>query len=164
MSQFHRISSILLYAHPLYDTHKGYSSSAPRVRPWIILPYFGKRNQVTYHLNLCYWCFLISHYSVLFFRAKFYAFNTHPAKRYVGFLRHHDIPLTLVEMTDTFCFFNGKCHFCHLLSFRQSRGSIAHTNMKLIMLKEHGVGKYVHTLRGRVTLGDYLPKGPRVSF
>ena len=37
-----------------------------------ILPYFGKRKQVTYHLNLSYSCFCILP-SVLFFQAKFYA-------------------------------------------------------------------------------------------
>ena len=35
------------------------------------LPYFGKRKQVTYHLNLSYWCFCIVP-SVFFFQAKFY--------------------------------------------------------------------------------------------
>ena len=37
-----------------------------------ILPYFGKRKQVTYHLNLSYWCLHILP-SVLCFQAKFYA-------------------------------------------------------------------------------------------
>ena len=37
-----------------------------------VLPYFGKRKQVTYHLNLSYCSFHISH-SVLFFQAKLYA-------------------------------------------------------------------------------------------
>ena len=36
------------------------------------LPYFGKRKQVTYNLNLSYWCFRIVP-SVFFFQAKFYA-------------------------------------------------------------------------------------------
>ena len=36
-----------------------------------ILPYFGKRKQVTYHPNLSYWCFHNSH--ELFFQAKFHA-------------------------------------------------------------------------------------------
>ena len=39
-----------------------------------ILPYFGKRKQVTYHLNLNYWCFHIVP-SVLFFQVKFYAWT-----------------------------------------------------------------------------------------
>ena len=37
-----------------------------------ILPYFGKRKQVTYHPNLSYWCFHNSH-NELFFQAKFHA-------------------------------------------------------------------------------------------
>ena len=37
-----------------------------------LLPYFGKRKQVSYHLNPSYWCFCILP-SVLFFQAKFYA-------------------------------------------------------------------------------------------
>ena len=37
-----------------------------------MLPSFGKRKQLTYHLNLSYWCFHIL-LSVLFFQAKFYA-------------------------------------------------------------------------------------------
>ena len=37
-----------------------------------ILPYFGKKKQVTYHPNLSYWCFHISP-NVLFFQAKYYA-------------------------------------------------------------------------------------------
>ena len=37
-----------------------------------ILPYFGKRKQVTYHPNLSYWCFHNSH-NELFFYAKFHA-------------------------------------------------------------------------------------------
>ena len=36
------------------------------------LPYFGKRKQVTYHLNLSYWYFHIVP-NVLFFQAKVYA-------------------------------------------------------------------------------------------
>ena len=32
-------------------------------------------------------------------------------------MRHHDIPLTSVEITDTFCVFYKKFHFCHLLPF-----------------------------------------------
>ena len=39
---------------------------------WGILPYFGKRKQVTYHPNLSYWCFHNSH-NELFFYAKFHA-------------------------------------------------------------------------------------------
>ena len=37
-----------------------------------ILPYFGKRKQVTYHPNLSYRCFHNSH-NELFFQAKFHA-------------------------------------------------------------------------------------------
>ena len=37
-----------------------------------ILPYFGKRKQVTYHPNLSYWCFHNLH-NELFFQAKFHA-------------------------------------------------------------------------------------------
>ena len=40
-------------------------------RSWL-LPYFGKRMQVTYYLNLSYWCFCIVP-SVLFLQAKSYA-------------------------------------------------------------------------------------------
>ena len=59
----------------------------------------------TYQLHcptLSYWCFHIVP-SVLFFQSKFYALNAHPPKRYV-MIRHHDIPLMSVEMSDTFCF------------------------------------------------------------
>ena len=40
-----------------------------------ILPYFGKKKQVTYHLNLSYWFFYFLFYftSMFFFQAKFYA-------------------------------------------------------------------------------------------
>ena len=47
-----------------------------------ILPYFGKRKQVTYHPNLSYWCFHNSH-NELFFQAKFHAETLIPTKRYV---------------------------------------------------------------------------------
>ena len=47
-----------------------YSSSSQ----WRILPYFGKRKHVTYHLNMSYWCFYdLLNYSVFFFQSKFYA-------------------------------------------------------------------------------------------
>ena len=54
--------------------------------------------------------------SVLFFQDKFYASTLILLRDMLG-IRHHDIPLTSVEMTDTFCFFCKKCHFCHLLLF-----------------------------------------------
>ena len=60
---------------PLAKTGSRTSSGAGS-QPWedklAILPFFGKRKQVTYHVNLSYWCFHISP-SVLFFHAKFYA-------------------------------------------------------------------------------------------
>ena len=41
-----------------------------------VLPYFDKRKQVTYHLNLSYWCFHILPSELYFFQAKFYALKT----------------------------------------------------------------------------------------
>ena len=42
------------------------------IHNWTILPYFGKRKQVTYHPNLSFWCFHNLH-NELFFQAKFHA-------------------------------------------------------------------------------------------
>ena len=47
-----------------------------------ILAYFGKRKQVTYHLNLSYWYFGILP-SVLFFPCRILCINSYPARRYV---------------------------------------------------------------------------------
>ena len=43
--------------------------------------------------------FLYFTFIIFFLPGQILCINTHPAKR------HHDIPLTSVEMTDTFCYF-----------------------------------------------------------
>ena len=82
-----------------------------------ILPYFGKRKQVTYHLNLSYWCFHILH-SVLFFQAKFYASTLILLRvRDMLGIRDGDIILTSVEMTVHICSFTRNFTFvtCFIL-------------------------------------------------
>ena len=77
--------------------------------------YFGKRKQVTYHLNLSYWCFHILP-SVLFFQAKFYASTLILLRDILGktsFVYSIDISGNDRHIL----LFYKKCHFCHLLPF-----------------------------------------------
>ena len=77
-------------------------------------PTFGKRNLVTYHLNLSYWCFYILP-SVLFFQAKFYASTLILLRDML--VRHHEIPLTSVQGTDIFCSFTRNVTFVNCFRF-----------------------------------------------
>ena len=63
----------------------------PEMAFWILLPYFGKRKQVTYHINLSYWCFYILP-SVLFRPGQVLCIiiSTRPPIT-VCQVRHHDI-------------------------------------------------------------------------
>ena len=62
----------------------GAQSRACNGHAFTILPYFGKRKQVTYHPNLSYWCFHNSH-NELFFQAKFHAETLILLFRYVRY-------------------------------------------------------------------------------
>ena len=89
------ISTNLLYKVLNEDFYQGFFSSFPSVNfiiaiifvktdsvqcenvhrlsyPDTVLPYFGKRKQVTYHPNFSYWHFQNSH-NEFFFQAKFHA-------------------------------------------------------------------------------------------
>ena len=83
-----------------------------------ILPYFGKRKQVTYHLNQSYWCFHILP-SAFFFQAKFLCIyiDTHPAilKRYVGYSTTSWYSIDVSGNDRHILLFYKNCHFCHLL-------------------------------------------------
>ena len=69
---------------------------------YTILPYFGKRKQVTYHPNLSYWCFHISP-NVLFFQAKFYAETLILLRYMLGKTSWYSIDVS--GLTDAFCSF-----------------------------------------------------------
>ena len=88
----------------------------------IILPYFGKRTQVTYHLNLSYWCFhILPTCSVFFSQDKFHAQTLILLRDmlHVGKTSWYSID---VSGNDRHIFlFYKKCHFCHLLPFAKLR-------------------------------------------
>ena len=79
-----------------------------------ILPYFGKRKQVTYHPNLSYWCFHISP-NVLFFLAKCYAETLILLRDMLGKTSWYSIDISVNDRH--VLLFYKKCHFCHLLPF-----------------------------------------------
>ena len=79
-----------------------------------ILPYFGKRKQVTYHPNLSYWCFHSSP-NVLYFQAKFYAETLILLRDMLGKTSWYSIDISVNDRH--ILLFYEKCHFCHLLPF-----------------------------------------------
>ena len=79
-----------------------------------ILPYFGKRKQVTYHPNLSYWCFHYSH-NELFFHAKFHAETLILLRDMLGKTSWYSIDVSVNDRH--ILLFYKKCHFCHLLPF-----------------------------------------------
>ena len=107
-------SSFQLYHYPALNHSSSTCYSGPGMYHVTLLPFFGKRKQVTYHLNLNYWCFCILP-SVLFFQANF--MHQHSSCLDKCWVRHLDIPLTSVEMTDKFCSFTGNVNSvtCFLL-------------------------------------------------
>ena len=79
------------------------------------LPYFGKRKQVTYHLNLSYGCFHIFTQCALLPGQILLCINTHLAKRYV---REDTMIFHWRQWKwQTHLLFHKKFHFCHLLLF-----------------------------------------------
>ena len=81
-----------------------------------VLPYFGKRKQVTYYLNLSYWCFRILP-SVLFFHAKSYALTIILLRDMLGKTSLYSID---VSRNDRHILLYYKiCHICHLFPFAQ---------------------------------------------
>ena len=77
------------------------------------MSYFGKRKQVTYHLNLSYRCFRILP-SVLFFQAKFYAPTLILLRDMLGKTSLYSIDFS--GMTDTFYSFT-KTNFTPVTCF-----------------------------------------------
>ena len=101
---------------------------------WAILPFSGKRKQVTYHLNQSYWCFHILP-CVLFYQAKFYASTLILLRDMLG---RYQWKLHIL-------LFYMKCHFCHLLPFAkegQYSGSpsmwslVSHDFVKCLITKQ----------------------------
>ena len=82
--------------------------------PGSVLPYFGKRKQVTYHPNLSYWCFHNSH-NEIFFQAKFHVETLILLRDMLGKTSWYSIDVS--ENDRHILLFYEKCHFCHLLPF-----------------------------------------------
>ena len=83
---------------------------------WVCLPYFGKRKQVTYCLNLSYCCFHVVP-TVLCLPGQGLCTNTHPPKRCV---RYKDTSWYTIDVSGNdrhILLFYKKCHFCDLLPF-----------------------------------------------
>ena len=56
--------------------------------------------------------------------------NTHPAIKEICLVRHHDIPLTSVEMTDIFCSFKRNVTFVTCIPFAKvGQYSFSHTGL-----------------------------------
>ena len=94
---------------------------------YTVLPYFGKRKQVTYHPNLSYWCFHISS-NVHFFQAKFYAETLILLRDVLGKTSWYSIDVSVNDRH--ILLFYKKCHFCHLLPFakvgQSTQSSLGH--------------------------------------
>ena len=79
-----------------------------------MLPYFGKRKQVTYHLNLSYWCSQV--WSIVpFSQAKSYAETLILLRDMLGKTSWNSIDVSGNDRH--ILLFYKKCHFCHLLPF-----------------------------------------------
>ena len=79
-----------------------------------MLPYYGKRKQVTYHVNLSYGCLCISP-SVLFFHAKVYASTLILLRDMLGKTSWYSIDVSGNDRH--ILLFYKKFHFRHLLPF-----------------------------------------------
>ena len=88
--------------------------SAPQKNKNIVLPYFGKRKQETYHLNLSYWCFHTLP-SVFFFQAKFCTSKVILLRDMLGKTSWYSIDV--IGNDRHILLFYKKFHCCQLLPF-----------------------------------------------
>ena len=99
----------------------------------VYCPTLAKRKQVTYHLNLSYWCFSIL-LSVLFFQATLYAYTTLILLR--DMLCKTSWYSIDVSGNDRYILlFYKKFHFCHLLPFATVRQYTGRSQIHNFLLK-----------------------------
>ena len=130
-------------------THQDQNLYGGELSSWGVLPYFGKRKQVTYPPNLSYWCFHISP-NVLFFQAKFYAEPRILLRDMLDKTSWYSIDVSVNDRH--ILFFYKKCHFCHLLPFAKVGQSCPDTWLETY-LSDEDVGGGIERFRGRCLHG-----------